>query len=87
VDATFADKGASDTGAGLYKVAALQYSLTDVSFVKTCTDLSDHCCGVRAFIKQAADDGARLIVVPDYAVYRPTGSMPPRTARLTRWPC
>jgi predicted amidohydrolase len=80
VDATFADKGASDTGAGLYKVAALQYSLTDVSFVKTCTDLSDHCCGVRAFIKQAADDGARLIVVPDYAVYRQTGSMPPPEA-------
>jgi len=52
-----------------YKVAALQYNETDQSSVSACTSATDGTCGVVHFVKEAAQQGAKLVVVPSYATY------------------
>jgi predicted amidohydrolase len=70
-----------------YKVAAVQYGSGDYS--KQTQSCSDDLCGLSAYIRTAAKNKAKLVVVPEYSTgqkaYEPSPKIGDKPATDSRW--
>lgn len=75
-----------DADLTVFRVAAVQYSSGDFALVQGC---SDDLCGVSHFLRQAADNGAHLAVLPELAIDQAEVELTPapedRPAADSRW--